>query len=390
MSSPISANWIISRREDLGFLILSSFGAYILLGLMLASPTPLLVWFLWVALLDTPHYFGTYSRAYLDPATRSEHPGRFRVSHALLAFGPGVVLLCWLLHNAGVEEYRRPYVIFLFAFNLWAFWHLVRQHYGIMALYERKGSDREAADLLVDRLILYGGLLGSLGILGLRHPEARAGLGLEGSPAPYSELLDLGLRARADLLLTAVVWAIIVVSVLSFAARQGYLLARGRTINGPKVLLLFTVVSSFVFVCAYEPGHRLPLLVWSGVITIGHDIQYLAFVYFQHRRRYHQEPTMSPSAAPWAQWVSASPLRFLGAALFVGASLRLLGAALGVFPGLPALFESSGLVLFGDFRLQELLFASVLGIAMQHYWLDQFLWRPSRDVGLRRDLGVAG
>jgi hypothetical protein len=25
---------------------------------------------------------------------------------------------------------------------------------------------------------------------------------------------------------------------------------------------------------------------------------------------------------------------------------------------------------------------------MQHYWLDQFLWRPSRDVGLRRDLGL--
>ena len=391
MALRISTNWIISREADLLFLILSSFGAYFLLALMLASTAPVVIWFLWAALLDTPHYFGTYSRAYLDPATRLEHRGRFRVGHALLGLGPAVVLLCWLLHSAGVERYRQPLLLFAFVFNLWAFWHLVRQHYGIMALYKRKSADSASADRVVDQFFLYGGLISSLVLLAMRHPEARAGLGLAPTPPSYALLLERGMSASGDLLITLIAWGVIFGSALLFVGRQAHLAVRGREINGPKVLLLVAVVSSYVCVSAFEPGHRLPLLLWAGVITIGHNFQYFAFVYFQHRRRYHgcAVPNGRPAEPSWANRVSTSPARFVLLAVLLGGSLRLFGAALGIFPDLPSLIDSARVVLFGEVALQDLLLTCMLGIAMHHYWLDQFLWRPSRDGALRADLGVS-
>ena len=61
------ANWIIGPPQDFLLFIASVATAYALIAMhTVLRWDMLLVWFIWVFTLDTPHFFATYSRTYLD------------------------------------------------------------------------------------------------------------------------------------------------------------------------------------------------------------------------------------------------------------------------------------------------------------------------------------
>ena len=39
--------------------------------------------------------------------------------------------------------------------------------------------------------------------------------------------------------------------------------------------------------------------------------------------------------------------------------------------------------------LDQVFAGIVLGVSMHHYFVDQFIWRPSKDAELRKDLNLA-
>src|SRR3984893_442639 len=125
----ISLRWIISAREDLIWFIGSVASSYALLVLYVTGILPLLPMVAaWAILIDAPHVFGTFSRTYLD---RSEWQSRKRLLLGSLLFfvvGPALVLL-----GFGFT--------FFFVAALWAYYHLVKQHYGFMVLYKKKNDD---------------------------------------------------------------------------------------------------------------------------------------------------------------------------------------------------------------------------------------------------------
>jgi hypothetical protein len=83
--------WIISRRQDLIWLIGGALGAWILMGLLFGLDLDLVgVWFVWVIFIDTPHFFGTYARTLLDREERRRWGKLLRWSCGLLALGPGI------------------------------------------------------------------------------------------------------------------------------------------------------------------------------------------------------------------------------------------------------------------------------------------------------------
>lgn len=372
-----SWNWIISPAQDSLWFLASSAAAYVFLWLALGTSNPALVWLLWAMLIDTPHYFGTYSRTFLDPDMFKRERKRLLRSLAFPLLAPAVILLSAVLYSRSIPGFRLPIFAFTMAFNFWAFWHLVRQHYGIMRLYQRRNDDEAQIDRWLDFALIHGALFGSFFLLGLRHPESRVSLGL--SPEP--------LRAWAghwDQFATYAAWGLALIPCAAFAARQVQRAAQGETLNAPKILFLTGVVSSYLLVSTYTPGYVLPLLFWTGTITIAHNFQYQAIVWFFHRRR---PPAENKS---WSERIRSHLPLYIGAALLTGIVLRVAGTSLEVFPGLPALIHTKGVVLFGDVTVQELLFLAMLGVAMNHYYLDQILWRPSRDASLRTTLGVNG
>src|SRR5438132_6314165 len=138
----ISLRWIINAREDLIWFVGSVASSYALLILYVTGVLPLIPMVVgWAILIDAPHVFGTLSRTYFDA---SEWKTRKRLMLGSLLFfvvGPAMVL-----SGFGFT--------FFFLAALWAYYHLVKQHYGFMVLYKKKNNDLAAVDNALDRWLL--------------------------------------------------------------------------------------------------------------------------------------------------------------------------------------------------------------------------------------------
>src|SRR5881397_4079826 len=158
----ISLRWIINAREDLIWFIGSVASSYALLILYVSGVVPLIPMVAgWAILIDAPHVFGTFSRTYFDAF---EWKTRKRLLLASLLFfivGPAMVLL-----GAGFT--------FFFIADLWAYYHLVKQHYGFMVLYKKKNNDLAAVDNALDRLLLLFAFNYPFVAFVAQDPEARA------------------------------------------------------------------------------------------------------------------------------------------------------------------------------------------------------------------------
>src|SRR6059058_4105262 len=141
-SRAVSLRWIINAREDLVWFIGSVTASYALYALYVGGVVPLIPMVVaWAVLVDAPHVFATFSRTYFD---REERRARGRLlwwSLLFFAVGPLAVL-------AGVG------FVFFFVAALWAYYHLVKQHYGFMVLYKKKNGDLAPLDNALDRLLL--------------------------------------------------------------------------------------------------------------------------------------------------------------------------------------------------------------------------------------------
>src|SRR3954463_1749147 len=141
-SRAVTMRWLIGAREDLVWFIGSVASSYALYALYVGGGVPLVPMVIaWAVLIDAPHVFATFSRTYFD---REERRSRARLLWwSLLFFAAGPV---FVLAGLGFA--------FFFVAALWAYYHLVKQHYGFMVLYKKKNGDLDAADNFLDRLLL--------------------------------------------------------------------------------------------------------------------------------------------------------------------------------------------------------------------------------------------
>src|SRR5262245_30594410 len=208
----ISLRWIISARDDLVWFIGSVISSYILLFLYVSGLVPLVPMVaLWAILIDAPHVFGTLSRTYFD---RSERQNRSRLlwgSLVFFAIGPVLVLA-----GAGF--------VFFFVAALWAYYHLVKQHYGFMMLYKKKNGDLARVDNALDRLLLLFAFNYPFVEFIARDPEAMARV---------PEILRGGVNGFAKILLVGTILLLVV-----WLGRQVQRAITGESLNVPKYLLL--------------------------------------------------------------------------------------------------------------------------------------------------------
>lgn len=394
-------NWIISRRMDLAWFIGGALAGYALFFVHAGLGWDMVgIWFLWVVLLDSPHFFGTFSRTYLD---KQEFKQRRRLLlGSLLWFlaGPLMILLSFGLYERGVEAYQFPWKLFLVFFGLWAYWHIVRQHYGFLRLYQKKNADGHPLDARLDSALLYAGLLLPFFAFIARHPETRAQLGLS-APMPAYPVLAEGGRLASVLnpgYLTALAWehwvvalstALVGTLALAFAARQVAKLRAGEPVNGPKILFLLAVVPLHVYVCFSPAVLTASLLAFAAFITIFHDLQYHAIIWFHHRNRYHRKG-VDQKQFGWAPKISKNLFVYAGCAIGFALVFRLLGCTLNIHPGCAPFLITSEITLFGGIQTDALLKATLLGFPLHHYFVDQFIWKTSKSKELQKDLKVEG
>jgi hypothetical protein len=151
----LSVKWLITQRDDLIWFIGSVAASYLLLfaNLTLGVSLAILVW-IWALGFDGPHVFGTVSRTYADTDEMSKRRKLYLMSLLWFTVGPAMVLL-GQLNFLGTAMWGQ--VFFLFA-SLWAYYHLVKQHYGFMILYKKKNDDLAEIDNTIDRAFIFLGM----------------------------------------------------------------------------------------------------------------------------------------------------------------------------------------------------------------------------------------
>src|SRR2546421_12749211 len=253
----ISLRWIINAREDLIWFIGSVASSYLLLILYVTGVLPLIPMVAgWAILIDAPHVFGPLSRTYFD---KSEWRTRKRLMLGSLVFfivGPAMVLL-----GAGFT--------FFFIAALWAYYHLVKQHYGFMVLYKKKNNDLAPIDNALDRLLL---------LFAVNYPFVAFIANDSSAIARVPPVLRSGVNGFALLLLGGTI-----VIGIGWLVRQIQRVVLRQPLNVPKYLLLVAAIPMhWIVLLTPMPAKPIALV---AILTIYHNLQYHRLIWF-HNQKY--------------------------------------------------------------------------------------------------------
>ncbi len=368
-----SSQWIVNKRYDAAF-IFGGAGASLLVPLLVAWRPEWLVamFWTWLVLFDGTHLWASYSRTYIDKDFRRSDKKLLAWSLLVFLAPVFVVGLMWLMGS------RRPVELFLIFALSWAYYHIFRQHYGYVSIYDRKANTGRRAHN-VNKWTLYVGLLAPYFYFLLNHP-----VNLKTANLEY-----LGESPGLGRLLAAVPILASVGAVLYFAI--GHLLnrkERGR-VSAPSACFVLTClfVYSMIFyvIAPWEPvfpGARSPVqnfMVVAMMMSLFHNVQYHAIVWHYNRRKYTQDAD-SRGKFGLAVLLNRSFLVYL-----------LTGVVFASLYGAIAWFTTDYPSPTG--RVMEQVFVPAAfclwwGLLFHHYYLDQKIWRVSRKDDLQKHLRV--
>jgi hypothetical protein len=330
-ANAISLRWIIGPRDDLIWFIGSVVSSYLLLFLYAGGFVPLVPMVaLWAILIDAPHVFGTFSRTYFDRAERRNRARLLWGSLLFFAVGPIAVL-------AGFG------LVFLFVAALWAYYHLVKQHYGFMVLYKKKNGDLARVDNVLDRLLLLLAFNYPFVEFIARDPQAmsRVPALLRGGVSGFSKLL------LAGTVLIFVVWI----------GRQVQRALSGDALNVPKYLLLAAAVPMHWIVLLTPMPHK-PIAI-VAILTIYHNFQYHRLIWF-HNQKYKSREQYGA-----AELISRRVIYYIAFGILFGV----------IYQGPRQLLYNLG----PESLAVQLGISFLWGYAFIHYYLDSKIWRVRRD-----------
>jgi hypothetical protein len=323
---------------DLLLIIGSAAAGYLYIALNVALAVPIsLLWWFWSVGFDGTHIFATASRTYFDREARQRNPALLYGSLAFFfTLGPVMILLGWKLGLAIIV-------------GAWAYYHVVRQHYGFAMLYNVKHRDLARGDIALDRVFL-GVMLVTPPFLRffVRHPQE---LGLPpryalAQLAPWSEPALLALVAAVG---------------ITYISRRMMRAWHGENINVPKLLLFAGIVPLH-----WLTFHYMSWLAAVPTVTIAHNLQYHALVWFHNRNKYGGDAGAKSKFGPVPRAVAASLLAYAVIALAFSLAYRLPGFFLG--------------------KISDLAFGFFCGFGLTHYYLDSKIWRVRHDPDLRSAL----
>lgn len=348
-ASAISLKWIIGQRDDLLWFIGSVASSYLLLVLYVGGALPLILMVAaWSILIDAPHVFGTLSRTYFDRSERRARKKLLLGSLVFFAIGPLMVLSGQAL-------------LFFFLGAIWAYYHLVKQHYGFMVLYKKKNADLAPVDNALDRLLL---------MFGFNYPFVAFIAADPDAMARVPELLQSSVSVVANLLLAGTV-----IIGIAWVGRQIQRAFEGQPLNIPKYLLLGAAIPMH-WVVLLTPMPNKPIAI-VAILTIYHNFQYHRLIWFHNKKyskgedrkeRYGAAELISRRLAYYAAFGILFGLWYQGPRQYLGYLTYATGES-AAQAGSDV--ESSILMQLG--------IAFFWGYAFIHYYLDSKIWRVRRD-----------
>src|SRR2546429_4274509 len=159
--------------------------------------------------------------------------------------------------------------VFFFIAALWAYYHLVKQHYGFMVLYKKKNNDLAPVDNALDRLLL---------MFAFNYPFVAFIANDPSAMARVPTILRSGVNGFAVLLLIGTI-----VLGVAWLGRQIQRAVLRQSLNGPKYLLLAAAIPMH-WIALLTPMPAKPIAL-VAILTIYHNLQYHRLIWF-HNQKY--------------------------------------------------------------------------------------------------------
>lgn len=351
----VASKWIVSPGYDQVFL----FGAWcvplVLYAVALALPgnIGLLVALTVFVLLDNSHQVATLPLTVFDPTTMRAHAPAYLGGAA--AIGAAAVAQSFFPQSFASKLWT-SLVLY------WGAWHLIRQHYGFLRLYQHRDKPSSPRVAQAESLALYAGAVFPY-FVSLSHESW--------SDDPLGKLLY---RVPVPPWSAWVVFAVFAGAFAVMLADAASRVRRGESVFTPRFLHVLLVVSNFWMGLLWAGASN--LLIAVLFITSYHDLQYHGVLWFVGKKR------VAPADAP------VYPL------------VRRMFSSMGVFVGAVVVGAILQALLRNDFQLVSqvlpasavttALFALVNSYAYMHYWFDGNMWKLSSDARLRAELGLGG
>ena len=336
----VPSRWIVSPSYDVVFFIASllvplTLWAAFHIGLI----SGVVVFILFQLLFNMPHNVQTWTMSVFDRDDRQKNWARYAVAFAIIVLLFGIPML---VSPSGVLPWVRDALVY------WGYYHLVRQHYGFLRLYERRSSlagervstfESKAYARFVD-IASYAPLL-----LRFRDPELMT-IRVEGKVVWVRHPVLPELAWKGVL--------VVYVGVIALAiGHHIYGMIRGRKQMLPRALLLTSITLAFSIAAIFVKN----LVVAIAIVTSFHNLQYLGLVFFHNRNRARIESTEArpPNTNPALALLRSGRWGIYGALTMIYGVLLLIPMA--VWPTVP---------------LAELPITAVVAL---HYYVDSRLWR---------------
>jgi len=347
--APSRRLWLFSPKADLLFVLAPFFTGYAFLyahySLGVASLT--LYWF-WSVTANGPHLFATLTRTLFNAADRRQYRKFILISFSLFFVGPAALLISHWTHQIAIYE---AYWVFQL---VWAYYHVSRQHYGFLSLYQKRFGAISPTQKRMDWGLVH---LSFAIIFAIWYCEAKA--------PTYTAL-------RSSL-----TYAFIFMGI-SFAANEIFKHLRGIQISWTQIVYFVGAISLPALIVFRPTGQPLgDMYLLNVVVTYPHNIQYLAIVWF-----YHQGKPISPYKNQFAKYLSFG---LIAGALFFYSLWFLSGRTVPFSLGTWAEANSR----IAGVRLGDLFALFLQGIIFQHYYLDQKIWKLRHQPGIADALKIA-
>lgn len=407
--------WIINKRQDSLWFIGSILVSYVFLllyyGLNNFAQLPLaysslFIFFLWTIVFDATHIFATYTRTYFDKDFFQKNQKLMYGMLGVLFIGPVYMALFYFLGNQ--EQYRAAFIVFNRFGVMYAYYHLIRQHWGFIALYNRKTNISSNIQTRLESLILWSGtiypffyhhlhyyvpfglaesnaasigyhdwmvvnyalfvisgfLLGSRFLISSNNIKSmitKSSITFFAVSAVLSATLYFGLTQclKAVLFLSGLMF------VGSLIIYLGYLVNKRKEhkVSLQKIILLSLVVITNNFILSLD----MPYIAAYACITVFHNIQYHAIIRFHNKNKY----LSNEDKFGWASKITKNIALFVVLALGFNLVFTLPRTA-------------------SEYIAHESLICLVAsffwGVGFHHYILDSIIWRPSRDKEVKAHL----
>jgi NAD(P)H-flavin reductase len=391
-----SYRWVISKNKDLLFLIGGCSMSFLLLFAdqlirrvypHVTHRMPTIIFWVWSYFIDAPHIYGTIVRTYCDKQEWQTRPYTLLFGVLWYFLGAFVSLFSYYI-NSFV-----PLISYNILLAFWSYWHVTRQHYGMLIIYKYKNNDFDVTiDNILDSMVLYLGLLLPYFSFIINSKLIRRMFQLNSSIGYWS------------LMSSRVCWTLYILIITVYTLRQIYMYTRHRSINIPKLLFLIACLSVSLSVLNPWISMYFDFITVIPIIVSFHDIQYHALLDFYCKNRYHSSGR-DPSWFGPASFLSKYFILYYIGGIIIAYAFRILTCNSGPwgyrpqfcdnsvfwsrsFPLRPSRKQQPQQALDMMRFLRHVVDGIVTSASVHHYWLDGIIWKTRHNHELLKNLNI--